>query len=161
MPAKGMRDLVRKRFTVESVNEVRTSKMCSSCHEPLERYINRCRKYSRSRLFCSSEKCISSSRHKRFVDRDYNATSNILTAGESLNKPLYLSRTTFKESACCLALPPQKQMRTGAAKSESKEDSEPSSIEGLVSASPPSSDPPQSLGVGCLGNGMTNVISRP
>ena len=50
-------------------------------------------------------------------------------------------------------------MRTGAAKSESEEDSEPSSIEGLVGASPPSSDPPHSLGVGCLGNGMTKVTS--
>ena len=105
-PAKGMRDLVRKRFTVESVDEFRTSKMCSSYHEPLERYINRRGKYSRSRLFCSSEKCISSSRRKRFVDRDYNAASNILTAGESLNRPLYLSRTTPKESACRLAPPP-------------------------------------------------------
>lgn len=73
MPTKGMRDLVRKKFTVEPVDEFNMSKMCSSCHKPLEYYINRHRKYSRSRMFLLSERCTSgSSKCIRFVDRDYN-----------------------------------------------------------------------------------------
>ena len=90
-PNKGIRTLLAKRFEIVEVDEFRTSVVCNTCTNRLERYRNRRGRLSHSRLCCTTcRPSLGKERKKRFVDRDINAATNILWAGMSHERPICL-----------------------------------------------------------------------
>ena len=92
-PVVGLRKAMRKRFSVEDVDEHKTSKMCNRCMSELSSYAKKNGRSSYSRLCCTS--CGGpKDRLLRFVDRDLNAAANILLVGRTLpDRPEALRRT--------------------------------------------------------------------
>ena len=88
-----IRTLLAKRFEIVEVDEFKTSVVCNTCTNRLERYHNRRGRLSHSRFCCTTcGPSLGKERKKRFVDRDINAATNILRAGMSHERPICLSR---------------------------------------------------------------------
>ena len=81
-PVPGFRKLLAKWFSVQDMDEYRTSKTCNDCSGALARYRRRDGKLSHSRLFCDNYAGRPKDRSKQFVDRDLNTARNILLAGK-------------------------------------------------------------------------------
>jgi len=77
MPSKGigLRRIINKKYYTPLINEFRTSKLCSKCHNELKNY-NKLHRV----LICQNNKCNSSESKNQiiFINRDINASLNIL-----------------------------------------------------------------------------------
>ncbi len=125
--------LKRRKFSLQDVDEFRTSKTCSTCLGELKSYRKHGGRLSHSRLFCPT--CSLKRGHPAFVDRDVNAAANILLAGTSPSRPEALSRThtDFSDISAASLVMGEKS------KSEDAKDSE--RIKLPLDAGRPSSDP--------------------
>jgi len=81
MPTKGvgLRKIIEKKFNIVLVDEFKTSKLCSKCHNELENYTNNGKKIHRL-LVCNNCNKNSGSESKQsiFMNRDINACVNML-----------------------------------------------------------------------------------
>ena len=104
-PVKNTDRLFRKRCeSVVEVDEHKTSVTCNDCEGRLQRYKKKNGRRSHARLFCKNCR-LEEKRSKWFVDRDVNATKNILWVGMMLPaRPTCLCRqTTVSRSASLVA----------------------------------------------------------
>lgn len=121
-----------KHFDVKVVDEFRT---CNACHETLLRYRTKRGKLSHSRL-CRGML----GTRKRFVERDLNATANILSVGTSSIRPPHLRRSKEDLQEGTIP-PPQKQRCTGTTESKVEERRKVAKNRGSISVDPTSSNP--------------------